>query len=71
MTEDEAGDEHHNAGQNGIEEVEAAHGGDTHHEEERPLYAQIGEGLMQAFEHSIGSFRYRHKPLPWQQFRSL
>jgi hypothetical protein len=71
MTEEEAGDEHENAAQNGIEEVEASHGGDTYHEEERPFDTKISEGLMQAFEHSIASFRYRHNPPLLRQFRSL
>src|ERR1700691_6696029 len=39
--------------EDGIEEVEGAHGAHTDEVEERPLHAQIGERLVQTLEDSI------------------
>ena len=53
MAEGKAANEYGDTGEDGIEEVEGAHGADTDKVEERSLNAQIGERLMQALEDSI------------------
>jgi hypothetical protein len=53
MAEGKAANEDGDTCEDGIEEVEGAHGAHTDEVEERPLNTQVGEGLMQAFEDSI------------------
>jgi hypothetical protein len=53
MTKSESPDEDSNASQDGIEKIESSHGSNAHEVEERAFYAQVGERLMQALEHSI------------------
>jgi len=42
-----------NAGQDGIEEVEGAHGAHTNEVEERPFHSQVSEWLVQALKDSV------------------
>jgi hypothetical protein len=53
MAEGKAANEDGDAREDGIEEVEGAHGAHTDEVEESPLNAQIGEGLVQTLEDSI------------------
>jgi hypothetical protein len=53
MAESKAANENGDSSEDGIEEVEGAHGAHTDEVEERPLNAQIGERLVQALEDSI------------------
>jgi hypothetical protein len=53
MAEGETANEYRDSGKDGIEQIEGSYGADTHEVEERPLDAQISEGLMQALEDSI------------------
>jgi hypothetical protein len=53
MAEGKAAKENGDTREDGVEQIEGPHGAHTDEVEERPLNAQIGEGLMQAFEDSI------------------
>jgi hypothetical protein len=53
MAEGKAANEDGDTCEDGIEEIEGAHGAHTDEVEERALNAQIGKGLVQALEDSI------------------
>jgi hypothetical protein len=53
MTEGETANEDGDTRKDGIEEVEGPHRSDAHEVEQRTLYAQVRERLMQALEDSI------------------
>jgi hypothetical protein len=67
VTECKAADENRNAAQNAVEEIECAHSAHADEVKQRPLDAQVGEGLMQALEDpicaSILIVLFWHKPL--------
>jgi hypothetical protein len=65
MAEDAASDEHDDAADDRIEEVEHPHCGHRNHEEKGAFDAHIGEGLMQALEDSVAALLscFWHKPL--------
>ena len=53
MAESKTANEDGDTGEDGIEEVEGPHRADAYEVEQRPFYAQVGEGLVQALEDSI------------------
>ena len=53
MAEGKAANEDGDTGEDGIEEVEGAHGADADEVEQRALHAQVRERLVQALEDSI------------------
>jgi hypothetical protein len=53
VTECKAANENGNAAQNAVEEIEGAHSPHADEVKQRPLYAQVGERLMQTLEDSI------------------
>jgi hypothetical protein len=53
MTESKAANEHGDAGQDGVEEIEGSHRADADEVEQSALDAQVGQGLMHALEDSI------------------
>src|ERR1700677_1423541 len=53
MTENKTANEHGDAGQDGVEEIEGSHCADADEVEQSALDAQIGERLMHALEDSI------------------
>src|SRR5580704_9937120 len=53
MTESKTANEHGDAGQDGVEEIEGSHRADADEVEQSALDAQVGERLMHALEDSI------------------
>jgi hypothetical protein len=59
MAESKAANEYGDTGEDGIEEVEGAHGADADEVEQRALHAQVCEWLVQALEDSISAMLLR------------